>query len=467
MRSESRQKYATVFAKALGFHLVQIVLALRTGRTDNPRNDASMSATQTDSQRLALVAPALGLLAVFLLINYIDRGNLSIAAPLLKEELHLSPSRMGFLLSSFFYTYTACVFFVGWLVDRFDVNIVLAAGFLVWSLATAFTGLAHGFALLLLFRFLLGIGESVAFPACSKILARHVGETHRGFANGLLTAGMKLGPAVGSLGGAILMARYGWRAVFLVLGLGSLLWLPAWWRWRPVGSGCAPPTTVASSISVIRILAQRSFWGASLGHFCGNYVLYFLVTWLPLYLKEARSLSITEMGTIAAAYYASEAVFALASGWATDAFVRRGHSPTLVRKTSMAAGHTIAALGLLACAMAGPRTYLIALLFVALGSGMLGSGIFACAQILAGPRTAGRWVGLQNGFANFAGIIGPTLTGYVVQWTGRYTIALVITACVSIVGAFSWGVIVGPLQEICWDGKTASLGLPEVDVASA
>jgi MFS family permease len=173
------------------------------------------------------------------------------------------------------------------------------------------------------------------------------------------------------------------------------------------------------------------------------------------------------MGTIAAAYYASEAVFALASGWATDAFVRRGHSPTLVRKTSMAAGHTIAALGLLACAMAGPRTYLIALLFVALGSGMLGSGIFACAQILAGPRTAGRWVGLQNGFANFSGIIGPTLTGYVVQWTGRYTIALVITACVSIVGAFSWGVIVGPLQEICWDGKTASLGLPEVDVASA
>jgi ACS family hexuronate transporter-like MFS transporter len=133
----------------------------------------------------------------------------------------------------------------------------------------------------------------------------------------------------------------------------------------------------------------------------------------------------------------------------------------------MAAGHTIAALGLLACAMAGPRTYLIALLFVALGSGMLGSGIFACAQILAGPRTAGRWVGLQNGFANFSGIIGPTLTGYVVQWTGRYTIALVITACVSIVGAFSWGVIVGPLQEICWDGKTASLGLPEVDVASA
>jgi len=168
-----------------------------------------MSAAQTDSQRLSVVAPALGLLSVFLLINYVDRGNLSIAAPLLKIELQLSPSRIGILFSSFFYTYTVCVFFVGWLVDRFDVNIVLAAGFLVWSLATAFTGLAHGFLLLLAFRLLLGVGESVAFPACSKILARHVAETHRGFANGLLTCGMKLGPAVGSLGGGLLMGGSG------------------------------------------------------------------------------------------------------------------------------------------------------------------------------------------------------------------------------------------------------------------
>jgi len=217
----------------------------------------------------------------------------------------------------------------------------------------------------------------------------------------------------------------------------------------------------------VKILGRRSFWGASLGHFCGNYVLYFLVTWLPLYLKEARNLSMNQMAATAAAYYASEASFALASGWVTDAFVRRGHSPTVVRKTSMAAGHIIAALGLLSCAMAGSRTYFVALLFVALGSGMFGSGIFACAQILAGPRTAGRWVGLQNGFANFSGVIGPALTGFVVQFTGRYTLALVITAVVSIVGAFAWGAIVGPLEEICWDAKPSPLGRPEADVIRA
>jgi MFS transporter, ACS family, D-galactonate transporter len=134
------------------------------------------------------------LLALSVFINYIDRGNLSIAAPLLKDELGISASQLGILLSAFFWTYTALLFISGWLVDRFDVNLVLAAGFLIWSLATAITGIVHGFPMLLMMRLLLGIGESVAWPSCSKILARHVPEQHRGFANGIMIAGMKCGP---------------------------------------------------------------------------------------------------------------------------------------------------------------------------------------------------------------------------------------------------------------------------------
>ena len=432
-------------------------LAFIQCKTDNPPTELPMATPRIANQKLGPLAPALSLLALVLFINYIDRGNLSIAAPLLKEELHLSSSRLGILFSAFFYTYTACVFFMGWLVDRFDVDIVLAAGFLLWSVATALTGFAHGFALLFAFRLLLGIGESVAFPATSKILARHVSETHRGFANGLLTAGMKIGPAAGSLGGGLLMASYGWRAVFVGVGLGSLLWLPLWWKWRPKSTAESRAIPSSTSIGFLEIMLRRSFWGASAGHFCGNYVLYFLVTWLPSYLVQARGLSMQQMSKIAAAYYAGEALFALIAGWATDAFVRRGSSPTVVRKAAMAVGHVISALGLIACAFAGPNSYLIALFFIALGSGMLGSGIFACAQILAGPRTAGRWVGLQNGFANFAGVIGPALTGFVVSWTGSFTVALAITALVSLAGALSWTLVVGPLEEISWDPEPARL----------
>src|SRR5439155_3209247 len=112
-----------------------------------------------------------------------------------------------------------------------DVNVVLASGFFLWSVATAATGLAHGFVMLLAFRLLLGVGESVAFLSVSKILARTVTETHRGFAYGVTTFGMKLGPAIGSRDGGLLMATYGWRAVFLGVGLISLLWIPACWKW--------------------------------------------------------------------------------------------------------------------------------------------------------------------------------------------------------------------------------------------
>src|SRR5258708_32834351 len=127
-----------------------------------------------DSRSLAACAPAMVLLAICVLINYVDRGNLSVAAPLLKRELGLPASQLGILFATFFTSYTAMQFVIGWLVDRFDVNRILAAGFLLWSLATVTTGLVRGFVLLLVMRLILGIGEAVALPAGSKILTPHL-----------------------------------------------------------------------------------------------------------------------------------------------------------------------------------------------------------------------------------------------------------------------------------------------------
>ena len=165
-----------------------------------------------DQERPSSLLPRVcALLAVAVLINYIDRSNLSIAAPLSKDELRLSASQLGILLSSFFWTYTLFQIVSGWAVDRFDVNWVIAAGFFAWSLATATTALIHGFAVLLVVRLVLGIGESVAFPSCSKILARHCAECRRGLANAVIIGGMMLGPALGTFAGGMLMARFGWR----------------------------------------------------------------------------------------------------------------------------------------------------------------------------------------------------------------------------------------------------------------
>src|SRR5438067_12367088 len=125
------------------------------------------------------------LLCVSVWINYMDRGNLSVAAPALRSEMGLTPTQMGILLSGFFWTCSVLQPVAGWLVDRYDVYRLYAAGFAVWSLAVASGGLATGFTTLMLARLFLGIGESLAYPAYSRILAGAFAERQRGFANAM------------------------------------------------------------------------------------------------------------------------------------------------------------------------------------------------------------------------------------------------------------------------------------------
>jgi MFS transporter, ACS family, D-galactonate transporter len=404
-----------------------------------------------ESRELRAFAPALVLLAIFALINFIDRGNLSIAAPLLKEELRISASELGILLSAFFWTYTAMQFVSGWIVDRFDVNRVIAAGFLLWSLATAATGLVRGFAMLLAMRLMLGIGESVMSPAYSKILSFHLPEHHRGFANGVLQAAVRSGPAVGTLATGLLIARYGWRPAFIGIGLISLAWIPAWIKWMPRGG--ATRRCLPDSPGFADILRQKSFWGVCAGHFSVIYLLYFMLTWLPFYLVHERHLSLQSMTKIASAYYLIDALSAITTGWLSDSLIRGGYTPTLVRKSAMAIGHTIAGIALVGCALANSQWYLVCLVAIGVGEGVAGSGPFAFSQTLAGPHATGKWTGLQNGFANLSGVVAPALTGFLVDRTGNFLAALGITAAVLVAGGLSWVFAVGRVEQVTWKSE--------------
>jgi ACS family D-galactonate transporter-like MFS transporter len=402
-----------------------------------------------NSRNLGAFAPALVLLVICLVINYVDRGNLSIAAPLLKNELHLSPSQLGILFAAFFTTYTVMQFIVGWLVDHFDANRILAAGFLLWSLATVTTGLVWGFALLLSMRLILGIGESVALPACSKILARHLPEHHRGFASGALMSALRCGNVVGTFGAGFLMAKFGWRPVFIGVGLASLVWLPAWARWMP-RNGMVVARSVHAGPGSAAILRQRSFWGTCAGHFSCNYLFYFMITWLPTYLVVERHLSMATMTGVAGVYYSVDALSAIASGWLQDFWIRHGYTPTLVRKSAMAIGFSVAAVAIAGCAVAGPKTYLPWLMAAGVGCGMTGPGLFTFPQTLAGTQAVGRWYGWQNGFANLAGVVGPSLTGFILQWTGNFRAPFAITATLCIAGGLAWVFIVGRVEQVRW-----------------
>jgi len=407
------------------------------------------SSTQTARQSIGgRTLALLFLLALSVFINYVDRGNLSVAAPLLKDELHLSAYHLGLLLGAFFWTYVTLMIVSGWLVDRFDVNWVLAGGFGVWSLATGLTGVVHGFATLMACRLLLGAGESVAFPAYGKILARSIAQGHRGVANAAIISGMTLGPAVGTLFCGGLMATYGWRPVFIVLGFASLLWLVPWFYWMPGATPTAERFVCPASVG--EIVRRRAFWGAALGHFCTNYSLYLMIVWLPFFLVSERHLSMQEMAWEGALFYLMYAIAAPILAWIADAWVRAGTSPNFVRKLWMGIGHLTIAAGLLGCAATSTRTSFICLMVTGLACGFTGPTIYVFAQTLAGPAVAGRWTGLQNAIGNLAGVIVAPLTGLVVDRTGQFWWAFVLAASVTLLGGVSWVFLTGPLARVNW-----------------
>src|SRR5580704_8710356 len=268
------------------------------------------------------------LLALSVFINYIDRSNLSIAAPIVKDELGLSASQLGTLLSVFFWTYGCMQIPAGWVVDRFEVKWVFAAGFFLWSGATAVTAVIHGFTAWIVIRVIVGVGESIAFPSYSKILGSGLfTESRRGVGNAAIMAGLSLGPAVSMLVGGTVVGRFGWRPFFLVLGLASLLWLIPWLAWMPTGTtSAAPPSEY--KVRILDIFRERSAWGTCLGQICINYSLYFLVTWLPTYLVHGRHLSMDRMARVGGLIFFLAAASAIVTGKFSDRWIASGASAT-------------------------------------------------------------------------------------------------------------------------------------------
>ncbi len=389
------------------------------------------------------------LLAVAVFINYVDRGSLATAAPLIQDELQLTPTQMGVLLSSFFWSYTPLQPVAGWLAHRFDVRWVYGSGLALWSVATAMTGWVGGFTGLLALRVLVGIGESVTFPCNATLLAQGLPESKRGLANGIVSVGFGLGPAFGTLVGGLLMAHLGWRAGFLAFGLASLLWL---WPWCTSTRGLRVDTRHSGpTVVYLDLLRRRAVWGTSLGHFCGNYGIYFVLTWLPLYLVKARGFSVEHMSYIGAAVYSVYALTSALTGWISDRWLATGASVNRVRKTVICTGMLGAAAAiLLLCLNVGTVTS-IALFALAAGSfGLVSPQMFAIAQTLAGPRAAGKWMGVQNMVGNFAGILAPLITGLVVDRTGEYFYAFAAVGVVALLGVLSWGVLVPRLEPLQW-----------------
>jgi MFS transporter, ACS family, D-galactonate transporter len=400
------------------------------------------------------LAVVLGLLGTSTFLCYVDRGNLSIAAPMLKDELHISGSQLGVLLSAFFWTYACLQPVSGWLVDRLKVNWMLAGGFFLWSAATATTGIVHTFAALFVLRLVLGMGESVAYPSYSKIIATNFPEEHRGLANAVISSGLVLGPGFGMLFGGMLMGRFGWRPFFMVLGVGSLLWLVPWVKWMPKAPAAIPGGATGAP-GLLEFLGLRSAWGSCIGLFCGNYISYFLITWLPFYLVRERHFSMDEMARIGGVAYLLGACCATLAGWASDRWILSGATPTLARKTITAGGLALSGVFVGLAVVSGSAYCIAALILGVAFFGVGSSNIWAITQTLAGPQAAGRWTGFQNFAGNLAGVVAPALTGFVLDRTGHFYWAFAILTAVALTGAAAWVFVIGPIEQVAWHGSDA------------
>lgn len=397
--------------------------------------------------------PLVLMLVAALFINYVDRGMIGIAAPLIKSEMALTATEFGVAVSAFFWVYGPAQLLVGWAVDRFKAEKLLAGGVVLWGGSTAAMALAGGLAPLVALRMALGLGESAAFPASSKLIARDVPAEHRGSANAGIGAALAFGPAFGMLVGGLVMATYGWRAMFALFGLATFLWLIPWRRFmRHSAADDSGPR--AAELPFATILGHRTLWATCIGHFTSNYGFYFLLSWLPLYLTSARGFALPEMATITALTFAVQGVVALIAGWGSDRLIARGRQAPGVRKLMMVIGHVGGAIGILGIVMVESPTATIGwLLFTGGTMGINSVGVYLIGQTFAGPRAAGRWIGMQNFIGNFSGIIGPIVTGIIVDASG-YGGAFYLTAAVSAFGALCWIFLLPRIEPIDWDAVT-------------
>ena len=397
------------------------------------------------------------LLGTALLINYVDRGTISTAGPLIRSEFALSPSQWGYVLSAFFATYVISQPLMGILIDRLGAARVLAAGFTLWSVATFLAGLAAGIASLVALRLVMGVGESVCYPSGFSLIAQRVADRQRARATAIFQLGSVVGPALGTFVGGLVMIRYGWRTMFVALGLASLLWLIPWSGQLRGGAARAPPANAGEvGPSWWQIATQRALWGTVFGNFCSNYAFYFVFTWVPLYLVDERGLSLDAMKNVQSLIFVMDSLSILATGWLIDWWIRRGATPSRAYKTALALSAAGVGCCLLALGGAGATAGAALLLATGLGDGLNSPSVGALTQRFAGPLATGRWMGLQNAVSNTAGILAPAMTGLLVEWNGgHYTLALWVTGAVALLGLLAWLLIVPVVEPVDWSRAAA------------
>jgi len=377
-------------------------------------------------------------------ICYIDRVNISVAVIPMAEQFGWTDSQRGLVLSSFFVGYLVTQIVGGWLAARWGGKVVLGFGVLWWSLFTLLTPLSAltSFPALIAARVAMGLGEGVAFPATYNLLGRWVPLAERSRAAALNLSAVYLGTLFAVIVTPFVIVAWGWPAVFYLFGLAGFAWFAIWWPLaanRPaepvdpqlaVTEGQAPDTAIPWR----RILSSISIWAIFVAHFCNNWGLYVLMSWLPSYFASALGVDLKSVWIYVAPPYIAGFLGGNLAGWIADRMIAAGHSVTSTRKALQTVGFLGPALMLGVLANTGDAVQAVLLLTIATGLASFTLAAAGCNHLDVSPTHAGILFGLSNTGATVPGIIGVALTGFLVEMTGGYAAAFYVTAGVYLFG---------------------------------
>ncbi len=406
------------------------------------------------------------LLVTGMVFCYAHRGALPVAAPFMIRELHLSAAAMGILLSAFFWSYSFMQVPAGWIVDRYGVGKGYGFGFMLWSAACALTGMAGSLLWLTVTRIVLGIGQATAFPASARAVSNWFKDGERGSVTAGYLTGVRLGQALISAAGALVLAASGLRYFFLVIGIIPLVWLLPWWRFmsRWEADAKSPPTaktkvSAEAKISFatgLGLFRQPSVIGIFLGFFAYDYAWYVYVNWLPAYLVMERGFSPKEMAVYSSVPYIAMSAVILFSGFLSDALVRRGYGEANVRRALIVIGLTLGCL-IVPAAMVQDKIRAVWLLSISLsGLGVATPNTWTLTQAVCSRSIVGTVSGIQNFGGNLGGILAPALTGLIAHTTNSFTLAMSLTGIILVMGIGSYSFLISAKVDVPQAGNSGA-----------
>jgi ACS family D-galactonate transporter-like MFS transporter len=426
--------------------------------------------TVTPQKPTRIRCRVLAMLFVTVVINYLDRSNLSVAAPDLGRDLQLDPFHQGLLLSAFGWAYATWQIPGGWLVDRVRPRFLYAAICGLWSLATLLQGFAGTFVLLFLLRLLVGMFEAPAYPLLNRLVTAWFPERERAGAIGGYTSGQYVGLAFLTPVLVLTQKSLGWHSVFVLTGLAGLAWSALWfWRYRDpadaVSINAAEIQLIQADGGLVHLNGQREpvpgtlrwadvkevlshgkLWGIYLGQFAVNSTLWFFLTWFPTYLVNYRHLDFIKAGFLAPLPFLAAFLGILASGFLSDYLMKRGCSATFARKVPVISGLLLCMSIVGANYVSSPALIILFLTLAGFGNGF-SSIAWVFVSALAPPQLLGLTGGMFNFFGNLASIVVPIVIGLLVRG-GDFAPAMFFVASLALIGAFSYIFIVGRVERI-------------------